>query len=108
MINQKEYIQKGKGDTIILLHGLFGALSNWQSVLTFLSKNYKVIIPSIPITKIDMKKANILGLAEFVSNFINKLKLKKFSIIGNSLGGHIGLMYTLLNPKKSTKTYSYW
>ena len=57
MINQKKYIQKGKGDTIILLHGLFGALSNWQSVLTFLSKNYKVIIPLIPITKINVKKA---------------------------------------------------
>ena len=103
MINQKEYIQKGKGDTIILLHGLFGALSNWHNVLTFLSKNYKVIIPLIPITKIDIKKTNILGLTEFVSNFINKLKLKKFSIIGNSLGGHIGLMYTLLNPKKVQK-----
>ena len=103
MINQKKYIKKGKGDTIILLHGLFGALSNWKSVLTFLSKNYKVIIPIIPITKIDIKKANILGLTEFVSNFINKLKLKKFSIIGNSLGGHIGLMYTLLNPKKVQK-----
>ena len=51
MINKKEYIQKGKGDTVILLHGLFGALSNWKSVLTFLSKNYKVIIPIIPITK---------------------------------------------------------
>ena len=81
MINQKKYIQKGKGDTIILLHGLFGALSNWKSVLTFLSKNYKVIIPIIPITKIDIKKANILGLTEFVSNFINKLKLKKFSTL---------------------------
>lgn len=104
MINQQEYIQKGKGDTIILLHGLFGALSNWQSVLTFLSKNYKVIIPLIPITKIDIKKANILGLTKFVSNFINKLKLKKFSIIGNSLGGHIGLTYTLLNPKKVHNT----
>ena len=103
MINQKEYIQKGKGDTIILLHGLFGALSNWHGVLTFLSKNYKVIIPLIPITKIDIKKTNILGLTKFVSNFINKLKLKKFSIIGNSLGGHIGLMYTLLNPKKVQK-----
>ena len=81
MINQKEYIQKGKGDTIILLHGLFGALSNWHNVLTFLSKNYKVIIPLIPITKIDIKKTNILGLTEFMSNFINKLKLKKFSIL---------------------------
>ena len=82
MINQKKYIQKGKGDTIILLHGLFGALSNWQSVLTFLSKNYKVIIPLIPITKINVKKANILGLTEFVSNFINKLKLKKSTFRG--------------------------
>ena len=71
MINQKEYIQKGKGDTIILLHGLFGALSNWHNVLTFLSKNYKVIIPLIPITKIDIKKTKLIDIIN-LRFFINK------------------------------------
>ena len=103
MNNKKTYIEKGKGEPILLLHGLFGALSNWKSTLTFLSKNYRVIIPLIPITEVNIKMANISGLTKYIEVFVKKLNLKKFSIIGNSLGGHIGLMYTLLNPEKVTK-----
>ena len=47
--------------------------------------------------------ANISGLTKYIEDFVKKLNLKKFSIIGNSLGGHIGLMYTLLNQEKVTK-----
>ena len=50
MINNKNYIEKGKGDPIILLHGLFGALSNWKTVVNEFSKNHRVIIPKIPLT----------------------------------------------------------
>jgi|TARA_B110000438_G_scaffold27292_2_gene26143 pimeloyl-ACP methyl ester carboxylesterase len=103
MNNKKTYIEKGKGEPILLLHGLFGALSNWKSTLTFLSKNYRVIIPLIPITEVNIKMANISGLTKYIEDFVKKLNLKKFSIIGNSLGGHIGLMYTLLNQEKVTK-----
>jgi len=103
MINKKTYIEKGEGETILLLHGLFGALSNWKSTLTFLSKNYRVIIPLIPITEVNIKMANISGLTKYIEAFVKALNLKKFTIIGNSLGGHIGLMFTLLNPKKVTK-----
>jgi pimeloyl-ACP methyl ester carboxylesterase len=103
MNNKKTYIERGKGEPILLLHGLFGALSNWKSTLTFLSKNYRVIIPLIPITEVNIKMANISGLTKYIEDFVKKLNLKKFSIIGNSLGGHIGLMYTLLNQEKVTK-----
>jgi len=44
-----EYIEKGDGPILLLLHGLFGALSNWNEVLKDFSKDYRVIIPIIPI-----------------------------------------------------------
>ena len=103
MINNKNYIEKGKGNPIILLHGLFGALSNWKTVVKEFSKNHRVIIPKIPLTEINVKEANLESLTNFVKRFINKMKLKNFILIGNSLGGHIGLIYTILHPKKVKK-----
>ena len=103
MINNKNYIEKGKGNPIILLHGLFGALSNWKTVVNEFSKNHRVIIPKIPLTEINVKEANLESLTNFVKRFIDKMKLKNFILIGNSLGGHIGLIYTILYPKKVKK-----
>ncbi len=103
MIENIHYIEKGKGNPIILLHGLFGALSNWKSVVNEFSKTNRVIIPKIPLTTIDVKEANLESLTEVVKKFINKMKLNNFILIGNSLGGHIGLIYTIFNAKKVKK-----
>jgi len=96
----KPHVDRGSGEIIILLHGLFGALSNWKSVVDTFSKNYRVIIPRIPLTEVNVKEANLESLTKSVSNFIEKFKLKNFTLIGNSLGGHIGLIYTIQNPAK--------
>ena len=96
----KPHIDKVKGEVIILLHGLFGALSNWKSVVDFFSKKYRVIIPKIPLTDVDVEDANLESLTKLVSKFITSNRLKNFTLIGNSLGGHIGLMYTIQNPNK--------
>ena len=103
MTDNKQHIEKGKGDPIILLHGLFGALSNWKTVINEFSKTHRVIIPKIPLTEVDVKEANLESLTKYVEKFINKMKLNNFILIGNSLGGHIGLIYTILNPKKVSK-----
>ena len=100
MNTTKPHIDKGKGKVIILLHGLFGALSNWKSVVDFFSKKYRVIIPKIPLTDVDVEDANLESLTKLVSKFITSNRLKNFTLIGNSLGGHIGLMYTIQNPNK--------
>ena len=103
MIDKDYYVEEGKGNPIVLLHGLFGALSNWKSVVSYFSKTNRIIIPRIPITEVDVKEATLESLTKFIIKFINKLKLKKFTLIGNSLGGHVGLMYSILNPKKVKK-----
>ena len=88
-------IDKGKGKVILLIHGLFGSLSNWKTVINELSKNYRVIVPKLPIIEVDPSKASISGLSEFIRNFISLKKLKNISIIGNSLGGHLALDYVI-------------
>ena len=98
-----KYIEEGNGEVLLLLHGLFGALSNWEHVLAKYAKQYRVVIPMLPIYEIPVKQANLDGLLAFVTSFVQRKKLQEFTLIGNSLGGHLALMYTLQNPDKVQK-----
>jgi len=92
-----KYIEEGEGEVLLLLHGLFGALSNWDEFINQFKNDYKVIIPLLPIYDMPLKKAGIPGLVDFVSQFIEAKQLTDITLVGNSLGGHIGLVYTLQN-----------
>jgi pimeloyl-ACP methyl ester carboxylesterase len=96
-----EFVEAGQNDkpTLLLLHGLFGALSNWQDVILTFSPNYRVIIPLLPIYKASEVQPSVEGLAGYVLDFIQYKGLKEYSVIGNSLGGQIGLLVVLANPK---------
>lgn len=94
------YIEEGQGDILLLLHGLFGSLSNWQGVIDHFKVDYKVIIPLMPIHEMPVKEAGCEGLTEFIEGFVDFKGLDKFSVIGNSLGGHVALIYTLRHPVK--------
>jgi len=94
------YIDEGKGETLLLLHGLFGALSNWAGVINHFKPNYRVIIPLMPIHDMPIREAGCEGLTEFIEGFVDFKGLENFSVIGNSLGGHVALIYTLRHPEK--------
>ena len=94
-----EYIEEGKGEPLLLLHGLFGALSNWTSVLKEFADTHRVLIPLMPIYTNTKVSATVEGLAHFVSEFINYKELTNVHVLGNSLGGHIALLLALHHPK---------
>lgn len=95
-----KYIDAGSGDVLLLLHGLFGALSNWNEVINHFSKTRRVIIPMLPIYEMPVRNASVEGLVEYVENFVALMNLDNMCILGNSLGGHVGLVYTLKNVAK--------
>ncbi|RYD82462.1 MAG: alpha/beta hydrolase [Sphingobacteriales bacterium] len=90
-----EFIEEGNGPVLLLLHGLFGALSNWSTVLDHFSKNYTVVIPLMPIYQMALPKTSVAGLADFIHEFMKFRKYPPVTLLGNSLGGHVGLVYTL-------------
>lgn len=98
-----KYIDEGEGQPIVLLHGLFGALSNWQSVVEEFSTKYRVIIPLLPIYEMPLKQAGLEGLVDHLERFIALKQLENVILIGNSLGGHVGLIYTLANQSNVVK-----
>ena len=95
-----QYIDEGQGETLLLLHGLFGALNNWEGVINHFKQRYRVIIPLMPIHEMPIKEAGCEGLTEYIEGFVDYKALDKFTVIGNSLGGHVALIYTLRHPEK--------
>ncbi|MGY0391717.1 alpha/beta fold hydrolase [Bizionia sp. KMM 8389] len=99
--NSFSYIEVGEGKPIIVLHGLMGGLSNFDSVTNHFSrKGYRVIIPELPIYSMSLLKTNVKSFAKYLHDFIEFKKLDDVILLGNSLGGHIGLYHTKLYPKK--------
>lgn len=95
-----QFIDEGEGEVLLLLHGLFGALSNWSDVVEAFSGKYRVVIPLMPIYEMPLHQAGVPGLVKFVQGFVKFKNLDNLTLLGNSLGGHVALEYTLDNPDK--------
>lgn len=93
-----EFIEKGKGKTILLLHGLFGALSNWQTTIDHFSHKYRVVVPVLPIHSMPIRESNLETLVGMIHQFVVDNGLMNLTLVGNSLGGHLAIMYTLQYP----------
>lgn len=92
------YIEAGEGETLLLLHGLMGALSNWEDVVNEFSPRYRVILPILPIYDMPLLTTGVRALSKFIHKFIKFKKLSNVVLLGNSLGGHVGLIYVLAHP----------
>jgi pimeloyl-ACP methyl ester carboxylesterase len=92
------YIEEGQGEPLLLLHGLMGALSNWDDVIKEFSANYRVIIPVLPIYDLPLLTTGVRSLSKYVHKFIKLKQLSNVVLLGNSLGGHVGLVYVLAHP----------
>jgi pimeloyl-ACP methyl ester carboxylesterase len=97
---EHKYIEQGEGPVLIVLHGLFGALSNFKDVLDEFSKDYKVVIPIMPIYELPLLKTNVKELAAYIHSFIEFKSFNSVALLGNSLGGHVSLVYTVAHPEK--------
>lgn len=96
-----KYLESGGGDeTLLLLHGLFGALSNFQDIFTYFGGKLNVVVPILPIFELPLHRVSVTGLADHVADFVQYKGFDKVHVLGNSLGGHIALLYALDNPDK--------
>ena len=93
------YIDEGEGEVLLLLHGLMGALSNWDAVIRDFSKEYRVVIPILPIYDLPLLTTGVKTLAKHVHRFVTHMGLSDITLLGNSLGGHVGLIYCINHPQ---------
>lgn len=91
---------KGGEENLLLLHGLFGALSNFEGILDHFGGTYNVVVPILPIFELPLRKVSVTGLVDYVADFVEYKGYDKVNVLGNSLGGHISLLYVLNHPHK--------
>jgi pimeloyl-ACP methyl ester carboxylesterase len=98
------FIEEGEGEPLVLLHGLFGALSNFQSLIEYFKQYNKVVVPLLPLLDMDILHTSVGGLAKFVNKFIETKGYQNVHLLGNSLGGHVGLVYVLKSQPQCIKS----
>ena len=95
------YIETGgSGTPIVLLHGLLGALSNFEGIISHFSPTHNLVVPILPLFEISLRSLSVTKLVEYVDEFIQFKGFRKVHVLGNSLGGHIAQLYTLKNAEK--------
>ena len=95
------YVEGGTGHPIVLLHGLMGGLSNFDSVYEFFTeKGYRVILPEMPMYTLPLIKTHINSLSKYLESFLKFKNLTNITLLGNSLGGHVGLVYSKNHPER--------
>ena len=94
------FIEEGEGEPLLLLHGLFGALSNFADLVEHFRKSYKVIVPLLPLFDLDIFHTTVGGLEKHVQKFIELRDYQHIHLLGNSLGGHVALVHILKHPDR--------
>lgn len=95
-----KYIEEGEGEPLLLLHGLFGALSNFRDLIEHFRPKYKVVVPMLPLFDLDIFHTSVGGLEKYVQKFIEARGYTGIHLLGNSLGGHVALVHILKHPEK--------
>ena len=96
-----KYIETSPGKTpIVLLHGLLGALSNFDGIIHGFSDRYNILVPILPLFEISPRSLTVMNLVGYVEDFIKYKNFDKVHVLGNSLGGHIAQLYTMKHPEK--------
>ena len=95
-----KFIEEGKGETLMLLHGLFGALSNFKDLIEHFKKTHQVVVPMLPLLEMDLLHTSVGGLQKFLHRFVEQRNYNNIHLMGNSLGGHVALVHILKHPQR--------
>ncbi len=98
------YIEKGQGESLILLHGGVGDYRSWDAQMEEFSKTYRVISYSqryhYPNKNVLTAKYHSVNTdANDLAAFLRKIKLNKVHLVGASSGAFTALVFALKYPK---------
>jgi pimeloyl-ACP methyl ester carboxylesterase len=93
-----------KKPTIVLLHGYGDSFLTWAPVVERLKDRFHVLVPDMPghgLTRAPKdfvaSQDNYVGVVDALAD---RLGLKRFTLVGNSMGGGIAWQYALAHPEK--------
>ena len=96
------YLERGKGEAVVLLHGLFGSPENWNDVIDSLSSEFRVLALQFPIDYQPKRSlyslCTVPQLTEYVREFMDYTGVERAILAGNSLGGQVAIDFCIKNP----------
>jgi len=95
------FTSSGKGSTIVLLHGFLENITMWDDITKILSKKYRVICIDLlghGNTENHGYIHTMEDQAYLVKAVLNHLRLRKYILVGHSMGGYIALAFAKLFP----------
>lgn len=97
------YYEGGEGPTIVLLHGFASDKEVWLQVAKLLTPHFHLIIPDLPGWGASSREAdasyNIDAQAARLDGFVQTLRLRRFVLVGHSMGGAIAAVYASDHPE---------
>ena len=97
------YLDEGKGQPLVLLHGLCFTSSIWEKVIPRLSKEYRVIAPDLRghgQSSVPAPPYSTTQMANDIIGLLDALEIKKAAVFGHSLGGYITLAIAEKYPQR--------
>jgi pimeloyl-ACP methyl ester carboxylesterase len=93
------------GPPLVLLHGVGDNAFDWQWVMPTLAHTYQVYAPDLPGSGGSAKPLPDYSPAfftRFAAGFLDALGIERAAVVGNSLGGLVGLRLALSAPERVT------
>ena len=95
-----KWLEEGdEGETIILLHGLMGGVENFGEMVDFISKKSKVYGLDLRLFEGLSLNVSVKKLSDYLHAFMKHVGIKKAVLLGNSMGGHIALIFAKEHPE---------
>ena len=100
------YYEAGKGNAVILIHGLGADSRHWAANIDALSNNFRVIaLDQIGYGQSDkpLTRYTVENFSDYLHGFLLALKIPEASLVGNSLGGWVALDFTIRHPQMAER-----
>ena len=94
------WIERGAGEPVLFLHGLFGDMYHWEATLEGLAGECRPIALTLPLLAPGLEATSIATLGQHVTRFLDALGIARAVIGGNSLGGHVAAHLALTCPER--------
>jgi pimeloyl-ACP methyl ester carboxylesterase len=96
-------IELGSGPPVVFIHGLSGSWQNWLEQLPVFARDHRVVafdLPGFGASQMPREKITIRGYGHFVDALLDELGVSSAAVVGNSMGGFIGIELAIRFPER--------